>query len=206
MNCHYRLIAAISALSEKNAFDYIIAIGPILLSVIAIVISICTTRKQNKIALFEKRCCVLDTIRRIIFLSKIVVTLEESYISTEEQRGQQFAISQKSYQMCESYNSTFGTKLNYKDKNSGILSMLESKYNVERELMQAKYLFCPEIDTLLLEMSKTMVGYMIDIISQKDTGLSKKEFCEKGSEFETEWLPKLEEKTRITRGLHFKRG
>jgi len=49
------LIEAIEKLSQKGWVDYLIIIVPILLSVIAVWISLATAHKQNKIALFDMR-------------------------------------------------------------------------------------------------------------------------------------------------------
>lgn len=193
------LITAICALSEKSVFDYLIAIGPIVLSLIAIFISICTTAKQNRIALFEKRFCVLEIIKRIIWLSGTIAYVDKLHINDEEER----AIIKKSYQVCAAYNSMFRTNLDYvnaENRDRDIFSIISTGWTVEKDLMMAEYLFYPGISALLIEMSDAMIAYMIDTISWRDNSLSGKQFCEKCSEFETKWLPKLEKKTQITKG------
>jgi uncharacterized membrane protein len=49
------IVKAIEKLAEKDIIDYLLVIVPIAISVVAVVISIATAKKQNKIALFEKR-------------------------------------------------------------------------------------------------------------------------------------------------------
>ena len=49
------LVKAIEKLAEKDLIDYLLVIVPILVSIVAIFISIATAKKQNKIALFERR-------------------------------------------------------------------------------------------------------------------------------------------------------
>lgn len=49
------LISAIEKISQKDWVDYLLIIIPILVSLVAIVISIATARKQNRIALFKMR-------------------------------------------------------------------------------------------------------------------------------------------------------
>lgn len=59
------LIKAVERISEKNWIDYGLIFVPILISILAIVISVLTARKQNKIALFEIKYDVISQIRLI---------------------------------------------------------------------------------------------------------------------------------------------
>lgn len=197
MNSYDELIAAIGTLSEKSTFDYLIAIGPIVLSLIAIFISIYTTVKQNKIALLEKRCCVLETTLRIIGFSKNIASPENLYISDKKQHGKLKALELKSRRVCEQYNSMFGTNLDFQKKNAEKFLIDASLFAIHKDIMMARYLFDPEILTLLVGMSGAMAQYMKNTISQNDNSSYHKEFCEKCSEFKTKWLPKLEEQIRI---------
>lgn len=210
MNCYYELIAAIRALSEKSFFDILfdrlVAIGPIVLSVIAIGISIWTTIRQSKIDLFEKRYCVLNTVMRIIWLSENIEDPENLYITDKKQHGKFHALSLKSRRVCAAYNSMFGTDLDYAKKEEESFSIYASVYAVQKELMMAEFLFCPEIDELLFAMIGAMAQYMVDTVSHTEDSSSRELFREKCSEFETKWLPKLEKETRITRGSHLMRG
>lgn len=47
------LIHVIEKLSQKDWVDYLLIIIPILVSLVAIVISVATAQKQNRIALFK---------------------------------------------------------------------------------------------------------------------------------------------------------
>lgn len=49
------LVEVLKVSNQRTLWDYLIAIAPIIISVTALVVSIKTTQKQNKIALFEKR-------------------------------------------------------------------------------------------------------------------------------------------------------
>ena len=52
------LVKAIEKLSEKDAVDYLLIIVPILISLVAIFISVAIAIRQNKIAMFELRYSV----------------------------------------------------------------------------------------------------------------------------------------------------
>ena len=51
------LIHVIEKLSQKDWVDYLLIIIPILVSLVAIVISVATVQKQNRIALFKTQYC-----------------------------------------------------------------------------------------------------------------------------------------------------
>jgi len=87
-----RLVCAIDALSEHDWFDYLAVAAPLLLSVVAIWISISTARKQNRIALFEFRYTALFQLKTILdfdvaIQGKIehntIIFLFDSYFDTD---------------------------------------------------------------------------------------------------------------------------
>lgn len=61
-----QLIEAIYSLGKRDWFDYLSIAAPLILSVIAIWISVSTARKQNKIALFDIKCEALHVISLIL--------------------------------------------------------------------------------------------------------------------------------------------
>ena len=65
------LILAVESLSQKNCFDYFVAIAPLLLSLVAICISIYSTINQNKIALLDKRIRIYTNLKMCI--SNVIV-------------------------------------------------------------------------------------------------------------------------------------
>ncbi len=56
------LVKAIEKMSEPNYLDYLAIVMPIALSLVAIIISISTARKQNKIALFQERYAIYQEV------------------------------------------------------------------------------------------------------------------------------------------------
>ena len=66
----------------ENIFEYLIVIIPIAISSLALIISICTARKQNKIALFEKRYNCYTDIIKLISVMKRTVTITDDEISS----------------------------------------------------------------------------------------------------------------------------
>ena len=64
------LIVTIRETSNPAMFDYLVTIVPIFLSLVAIIISIYTAYKQNKITLFEKRYPVVNTVSFLASIAK----------------------------------------------------------------------------------------------------------------------------------------
>ena len=74
------VVNAIEKLSEKDPVDYLLIIIPIILSFLAIIISISTARKQNRIALFEKKYKALCLLNAIINFEKSIEKLDNAVI------------------------------------------------------------------------------------------------------------------------------
>ena len=89
------IVKAIEKLAAKDIIDYLLVIVPIVVSVVAIVISIATARKQNKIALFERRYNCLFQIKTVlafseriddIFDRKVIIGLFDAFWGTSVAR------------------------------------------------------------------------------------------------------------------------
>lgn len=80
------LIEAIEHLSEKNAFDYVIAIVPsavavisTIIALIALCVSVKNANQQNRIALFEKRSNIFIEIEKLLKLNNNITIFRESF-------------------------------------------------------------------------------------------------------------------------------
>lgn len=69
---YVELLEAIRRLSKMSTWDYVIAIAPILLSVVAVIISIYVAYRQNKITLFDKRFEVFAEIQRCLAFERLL--------------------------------------------------------------------------------------------------------------------------------------
>lgn len=69
------VVKAIEKISEKSLIDYLLIIIPIITSLIAIIISVAATRRQNKTALFERRYNCLFQIKTVLAFSKTIEAL-----------------------------------------------------------------------------------------------------------------------------------
>ena len=57
---------------QRDWFDYLATGVTLLLSVVAVAIAVSTAKRQNKIALFDKRFSVITTLMQIIEFSKSI--------------------------------------------------------------------------------------------------------------------------------------
>lgn len=71
------LIPILEQMTQKTWVDYLAIIAPLVLSVVAIYISISTTRKQNRIALFEKRYALYQKIQMFLTLGDAIHRAEK---------------------------------------------------------------------------------------------------------------------------------
>lgn len=79
------LVTAINNLGQRAWIDYIAIFSPIVLSVVAVWVSMATARKQNKIELFEKRYKVYTLLMTIIQIQKTLVKMKKKdYIVLDE--------------------------------------------------------------------------------------------------------------------------
>lgn len=71
------LIANVQLSQQRDLWDYIAIIAPLVLSVVAVWISIGTAKKQNKIALFEMRYRVVSILSFLLPVAKELVNSKE---------------------------------------------------------------------------------------------------------------------------------
>lgn len=74
------LITTVQCLQQRDLWDYFAIVAPLVLSVVAVWISISTAKKQNKIALFEMRYKVVSVLCFLLPVAKEVVDPKEKEI------------------------------------------------------------------------------------------------------------------------------
>ena len=97
------IIKAIEKISQKNIVDYLLIIVPIIISLAAIIISVSTARRQNKIAMFERRYTALATIKKVLNFNVV------------------FYITDLPKVIIEYFNSTFDSSINVQDQVKAVL-------------------------------------------------------------------------------------
>lgn len=153
---YQELIIAIESLAEKDVWDYVIAIAPIILSVIAVFISVDVARQQNRIALFEKRFNVYVEIQRCLSFERLL----------KESNGPQGAY----IAFCIAY----GLDSSIEHIENGWASR---KYiPIEKTLMQSCFLFDCINEQMISNICKSLLAVLFKIEKQQDVEKEKVQF------------------------------
>lgn len=152
-----KLLEILIALPIKTVVDYLLIIVPIVLSCIAIAISIVTTSKQNKIALFELRYKCYSQLR----------TIRSFDASTHDCDDPRLILKM--------FDALWGTGI---AKTSGEECLIRCRCQMEiivHDVLQREFLFRHRFDTDFSEILKytqkvlmAATGGTIDVKSQKE--------------------------------------
>ena len=174
------LTSAVQALSQKGVLDYLQMILPILLSAVAIWISIRTASKQNKIALFEKRMCVLNEIERII-------SFAESIEDTKEQDNKI---------VVKVFNSAFGMHLEAA-RDYSLEDCFARIKQTECSFSMIEYLYEGDYSDKAFEVAAALSDYMVKVLLNKKCDDERKAFVKATKDFEAAEYKALCKETKL---------
>jgi len=117
------IVEAIKSINNKSIVDYFIIIIPIVVSIVAIIISINTSKKQNKIAIFEKRYECLYQMKNVIEYSDKIKEADNPNI------------------LLTSFNLYFKTELFVSCEVSDIINMKAQIDQINKDIRKAGFLF-----------------------------------------------------------------
>lgn len=174
------LVKAIEKLAEKDLIDYLLVIVPILVSIVAIFISIATAKKQNKIALFEKKYNSLIQIHTIASFansikdnnnlsSKLILVLFDAYWGTD-------------------ISNISGTETQRAIRAKSQISLIKT------QVSQAQFLFKQDLSVDLNVMGELFHKVVMDAIGNDSSNETINEFCELCDNFYKNDFPKMKEK------------
>lgn len=174
------VVKAIEKLSEKDIIDYLLVIVPIVVSIVAIFISIATARKQNKIALFELRYKALITIKAILRFDSLI-----------DAAGDRYDIILSEFNMC------FHTQIDPTDKTRALVE-LGRTMNIMDEKICVLANLLEKHDSILLQKSiESLSNIMCDVINQKVNREECKEFHTLCKILKTSTYEKIESCIRV---------
>lgn len=162
--CH--LAEAIYSLGQRDFWDYLAVAAPLVLSAVAIGISIATAKKQNQIALFEIRHKVLYTINSFLLFGESI----GSYCCDEA--------------IVDTFISIFGTNIDIPihDPIDSTCKAVARIYELERDFSAARFVF-PKEDFRLVEkiisMERDYIGQVIEDGMIKEQQLTIQNLCKK---------------------------
>ena len=152
------IVEAIEKISQKNMVDYFIAIVPIALSLVAIYISIDSTKKQNKIALLDKRLAIYTDLKMCI--SNVIVegkvTTQNVNLFLFKSRDVKFLFDEEFDELCKKiYKSMLelrrtGVKVEEGIRGKNNVSSHEGNVDVEDKLLYKMFEYSKELEEAAL--------------------------------------------------------
>ena len=150
------LIEAVRQLSEKSVLDYVIAIAPIVLSIVAVIISLSIAYRQKKIDLFEKRFEVYAEIQRCLAFQRLLTDARSPKKAHEA--------------FCAAYGC---------DESVDFLKhgwAVQKYIPIEKQLMQAHFLFNGINEQMLSNVCRSLLAVLLQIETQDDLQNQKLQF------------------------------
>lgn len=147
------LTVAIQNYNGKTAIDYLLIAIPIIVSILAIIISLRISHQQNKIALFEKRFSVFACMQKCVVFDRMLENLE------------------KPRDAYEAYCRAFGVEQSSLRPDDG-WATLEYR-QIEDKLMQGFLLFDYIDDETIKRCCDALLQVLKDIEAGKDISAAK---------------------------------
>lgn len=151
----YQVAAAVRALGTRDWFDYLSVIAPLVLSVVAIWISISTARTQNRIALFDIRHTALYRLKTLLeFNQRIQGDISKGLIAFF-------------------FDAHFGTNIEQCDSSQGMNQVIMTINQLERDIIVRPFVRRKEdrkeIYDILVALRNLMLFYVLNDESTEDS-------------------------------------
>ena len=157
---------AIRDVGTKDCFDIISVVLPLVLSLVAIVVTLYTVYKQNKIALFQLRYDAFFTIFLVLQFSESVKKLKNA----------KYAVVL--------YNSYFSSSLPFDDPAEALQLVYASNKKLERMSFASKFLFkTPKAHALIAQIFKSLNDFMAGAVEGRIDEKSRDELNRSCEEF-----------------------
>ena len=173
------VVKAIEKLSQQTWVDYLLISVPIAISIGAIIISVATARKQNRIALFEMRYKALLQIKTILDFENIVYGEDSSRA------------------ILRAFDMFYGTDICSKDSIVALMVSAQQMKIIEQEIAPVSFLLDKKrkgiFDQLLSDFSQAM----IDAINKRTITESKEKFHSVCLILKNEVLEKIMRKIKV---------
>ena len=168
------IVKAIEKLSEKDIIDYLLVIVPILVSIVAIFISIATARKQNKIALFERRYNCFFQIKTVLAFSKAIETPYDRKV------------------IVALFDSFWGTNIAFLSGDKQLVLAMSQVEIIKKDIEQATFLFKHEFNVPPTNIIDHLQSVIIDSILDKSIENDRNKLLSMCKEFEEKDLKHIQ--------------
>ena len=174
------VVKAIEKLAEKTWMDYALVIVPIIVSMVAIVISIATARKQNRIALFERR-------HNCLFQIKMILNFSESIQGTK-----------RSVIVLALFDAFWGANIIDYPENEQIIKVKCQLEAIKKDIDQYSFLFDRKYCVSPMELFECFHGVVISITSEPEFPENEiNEFIEICNKFSEKDFYKMQKHTKL---------
>lgn len=174
------LINVIEELGRKDFLDIVAAFSPIILSVIAIVISIYVARKQNKIAMFDMRYEAMFRLKTVLSFAVSIEKIDDPKIAVAL------------------FDGYFGCDiLNCSDRGNAVIKARAEVETIKKDLLMIGFLFEGKYNTKIQNIIILLQSFMMSAtkgdINTDDLNL----FVKSSKDFYDKDFGKLCRKTRL---------
>ena len=174
------LIQKWTSLPLEDKVDYFIIIIPIVLSVVAIYISVATARKQNRIALFDKRYVAITQINAMITFAAGIRDCDSPNI------------------ICGLFDTYFDSNLCSYSGEDRVLNAVAKTRKVRDIVFQSKFLFqSKKTDESITKIVMLFAAVVTDAAANRAVPKKIEEFCQKCDVFYKTEYPKLSKQTHL---------
>ena len=115
--------STLNNINQHDIWDYVTIIAPLVLSAVAVYISIRTTKKQNKIALFEKRYSCFFQIKVILNFAETITDSPNKIV------------------VLGLFDAIWGTSISRLSGDRQIIEVKTQLEIIKKDIVQAPYLF-----------------------------------------------------------------
>lgn len=177
----HQVVEAIHSLGRHDLLDYIAVIAPLMLSVVAVGVSVYIMHKQNRVALFQMRYNVVH------YISLVLQFADASTCWTGD--GGPIPL----------FNSTFGTNIAYPIEDSVEAEQeVQVKLNdISKEIMTAQFVFSKRDVKKIEKMMGLLRDYTIWCIEDGNDLELRDNFCKYCSAYQKKDFKQLKKRIRL---------
>lgn len=173
------IVKAIEKLSQQTWVDYLLISVPIAISIVAIIISIATARKQNRIALFEMRYKALLQIKTILSFEDMAYGEDSPQV------------------ILRAFDMFYGTDIRSEDEIVALMVSAQQMKTIEQDIASVSFLLNKKRQDIFDQLLADFSQVIIDAIDKRITTESKENFHSVCLILKNEVLEKIMRKIKV---------
>lgn len=174
-----QIISGLNELGLKDWIDTILVLASLLLSVVAIGISIATAKKQNKIALFNMRYEALHSLTLVLSYAKMIVGIEKEHMAKYL------------------FNANFSCEIKYDNKDEALYQTYVELRKIEKSVLVVGYLFSKNAAKEIQNIFVLLRNFMERLVEDEVNLEWRDKLCAACEAFEKRTYKKIDAKTKL---------